>query len=89
MNKRRRMNADTPKTLIFCGVALLALPYVNNVITLHAVADTMVTLGKGVNMSGVLPRHANVFCMFIGVLMIVTGTVAGLRGSRVDDSPSE
>ena len=76
------MKTSVVITMIVCGTVLVALPYIHNTVIMQQIAQTMVLLNKTVNLTGDLPKHADVTCMFGGIAMIIVGAIAGFRTSE-------
>ena len=66
-------------TTIICGTALIIAPLVHNIITMQMVASLMRQGHAHVDLSGELNGSYTSWCMFIGVCVIVSGLVVGLR----------
>ncbi|HNT37238.1 MAG TPA: hypothetical protein PKH07_19760, partial [bacterium] len=73
------MKSSVAVAMIVCGTILIAMPYIHNMIAMQQVAAAMVALNTTVNLTADIPKHADEFCMFGGIVMIVVGAVAGLR----------
>ncbi len=76
------MKSSVAITLIVCGTALIAVPYVFSTINTLQVAEAMVALEKDVNLRADMPKHADTACMFGGIAMIVVGAIAGLKSGK-------
>ena len=70
--------------LIICGTALVTAPYVHRTIAMDQVAETMIKMGKPVNLSADLPDHADLACMAGGFAMILGGAGASLFAGKND-----
>ena len=66
-------------TTIICGTALIIAPLVHNIMTMHMVVSLMQQGHAHVDLAGELSSAYTSWCMFIGVCVIVSGLVVGLR----------
>ncbi|MDB6171888.1 MAG: hypothetical protein JWL59_1199 [Chthoniobacteraceae bacterium] len=66
-------------TTIICGTALIVAPIVQNILTLHMVASLMAQTHERVDMTGPLSNSYSSWCLFIGVCVIISGLLVGLR----------
>jgi len=80
--KGQRMKSSVAIAMIVCGTVLIALPYIHSSVAMQQVTNTMVALGKTVNLTADMPKYADTACMLGGIIMIVVGGIAGLRSGR-------
>ena len=78
------MKSSVAIALIVCGTILMATPYIHNGIVIGQVTDTMVGMGKAVNVTAHMPEYADTACMVGGLIMIVVGGIAGLRSGKAE-----
>ncbi len=76
------MKSSVTITLIICGTLLVTAPYIHNSIATQQLTNTMVALGKTVNLTADVPRYANVVAMLCGFVMILFGVIAGLQKTK-------
>ena len=76
------MKSSIAVALIVCGTALIMVPYIHNTIAMEQVTATMIALKKTVDLTGDLPKYANIFCMLGGIVMVLVGAIAGLRSGK-------
>ena len=76
------MKASVAIALIVCGTVLISVPYIHNVVVTGQVADTMAAMNKSVNITASMPKYADTACMLGGVVMILVGSIAGLRSKE-------
>jgi hypothetical protein len=91
------MKSSIVIVMIVCGTILIALPYINQAVIMRQVSATLVALNKDVNLTGSLPKHADIACIIGGFVMVFVGAKAGLgsgksrckiRGEVVSSSPN-
>ena len=76
------MKSSVAITMIVCGTVLIAVPYIHNTVAMQQVTDTMVALDKPVNLTASMPEYADTACMLGGLIMVVIGSIAGLRSGK-------
>ena len=83
------MKALVAVALIVCGTGLIGLPYVYHATIMGRVMDTMVAMGKTVNLTGDLPKYSDAVCMLVGAVMVLAGTVMGWRSESAQTVGAE
>ena len=66
-------------TTIICGTALIIAPIVHNILTLNMVANLIAQGLQHVDMNGSLNKSYSSWCLFVGVCVIISGLLVGIR----------
>jgi len=78
------MKSSVAIALIVCGTILIVTPHLFHAVEMQQLMNTTTALGKPVSFNSSLPDYAHDVCMFGGVIMVVTGAIAGLRSGKPD-----
>ena len=74
-------------TSIICGTALIMAPLVHDLLSRYMVFCLMEKGNAHVDITGELNDSFGGYCMFIGLCMIVSGLVIGVRSRQAPEAP--
>jgi len=77
------MKTSVAITLIVCGTVLIVVPHIYSVIQTALVARTMAELSKEVSFGTGVQKNFNIFCVLIGVVMILAGAMSTALKSKL------